>query len=155
MRRPVSTVAVTQGQMRRERKERLQTGCCAGFPGYLRPHLLFCIPGGPGTSPLSPLVHICWGEICKTGSRTPCHCTPLNLCSLPQQEGSRPILQELMALERGLQGPRTLLTLQNVLTWSQVSPLSALIFRVINCKPVVLMRNGVLESENRLKAFAN
>ncbi|EPY85010.1 hypothetical protein CB1_000410005 [Camelus ferus] len=24
-----------------------------------------------------------------------------------------------MALERGLQGPRTLLTLQNVLTWSQ------------------------------------
>ena len=60
-----------------------------------------------------------------------------------------------MALETGLQGPRTLLTLQSVLTWSQVSPLSALIFCVINGKPVVLMRNGVLESENRLKAFAN
>lgn len=60
-----------------------------------------------------------------------------------------------MALETGLQGPRTLLTLQNVLTWSQVSPLSDLIFCVIDCKPMVLMRNGILESENRLKAFAN
>lgn len=125
------------------------------IPRVLETLLAFLHAWGPGTCPLSLLVHICWQEICKTGSRTPCPHTHLTLCSLPQQEGSHPILQDLMALETGLQGPRTLLTLQNVLTWSQVSPLSDLIFCVINCKPMVLMRNGILESENRLKAFAN
>lgn len=63
-----------------------------------------------------------------------------------------------MALERGLQGPGTLLTLQNVLTWSQVSPLVCSDFLCHQLQTCVLMKNAILESETTcafwLKAFA-
>lgn len=86
------------------------------------PTLLLCVAEGPGTSPISLVVCVCndcWGEICEKGSGASGHLTQLGLCSLLQQKVSCPVLQDPMALERGLQGPRTL---QNVLTWSQVSP---------------------------------
>jgi hypothetical protein len=41
--------------------------------------------------------------------------------SLPQQNPYHPVLWDPMALERGLQGPRTP-TLPRALAWSQVSP---------------------------------
>lgn len=107
---------------------RLQRGSAVvwDFLGVWDPLLLLFIAVGRGTSLISPVVCVCtdcWREICDKGWRVSCHLTQLGLCSLLQQKGSRPALQDLMALKRGLQGPRTLLTLQNVLTWSQVSPL--------------------------------
>lgn len=93
--------------------------------GIWDPYCFSVYPRGQeqAPSPISPVLCVCndcWGEVCEKGSGASGHLTQSGLCSLLQQKVSCPVLQDPMALERGLQGPQTL---QNVLTWSQVSPL--------------------------------
>lgn len=55
---------------------------------------------GPGTSPISPVLCVCndcGGETCEKGSRASCHLSQLCLCSLLQQKGPHPTLQDWMA----------------------------------------------------------